>query len=277
MSHTPDIVKLAIRGNPLDTLTAEDIPGNGGGQLGYIQGNDEALCEYLDTLHAGIAGPYRVTLTNSTAPRKRGRPAKGDGEARPFSFLLRGAAGTQPAPVVNGQPAAAPVVPLQLAGESAENRVRAELLKEKADALEKELDELYAELDEAGEDLEAAEEQLSAAPAPAPVPLKWYETEAFGQWVMKVGEPLGHALAKKLLGGGGIVAPAAAQPVSAAAADAVARAGDELTEAERRLIVANRNARKMHGDAAVDAELAPLVNTYADIDPATISPQGGQA
>lgn len=254
----------------MDTLLAEDA--NTKEAIGYKQGTDEELCEYLDLLHANYAVPYRVTLTNSaTAKRGKGRPTDEE-RARPlrFVFVLRGGAGAAPAAPVNAAPAA-PVVPLELAGQSAENRVRAELLKEKAEALEKELDALYDELDEQGEELEAAEEQLNAAPVPVSVPLKWWEREEFGKLVLELGKPLGHALTRKLLGGG------EAAPVSPGAVAAVAAAGDDLTEAEKRLIAATRNARKMHGDAVVDGEIAPLVNTYADMDPATISAQGGEA
>lgn len=268
MNAQPFIVKETIRTAPVDTLLAEDA--NTKEAIGYKQGTAEELCEYLDLLHANYAVPYRVTLSSSaTAKRGPGRP-KDERRAQPvrFVFVLRGGAGAAPAAPVNAAPAA-PVVPLELAGQSAENRVRAELLKEKADALEKELDELYAELDEQGEDLEAAEAQLNAAPPVVPPVLKWWEREEIGKLVLELGKPLGHALTRKLLGD----APAA--PAAAAAVAAVS--ADGLSETERRLVAAARNARKMHGDAVVDAELGPLITTYADMDPATISAQGGQA
>lgn len=226
MNAQPFIVKETIRTNPVDTLTAEDANTKEG--IGYKQGTAEELCEYLDLLHANYAVPYRVTLTSSASVRKgAGRPTNEE-RARPskFVFVLRG--GQPAAPAVNAAPVAPPPVSNDLARESGENKARAELLKEKADALEAQLSEVESELEAMGEELEEADQALNAAPPVAPVPLRWWESEAFGNLVMKIGEPLGHALARKMLAVPAPAAPVAgttpAAPVPAAASDEEARA-----------------------------------------------------
>lgn len=250
MNAQPFIVKEALRTNPLDTLTAEDANTKEG--IGYKQGTAEELCEYLDLLHANYAVPYRVTLTNSAAVRKgAGRPTN-DERARPskFVFVLRGGQAA-PAPVNAAPPVVAPVSN-DLAREAGENKARAELLKEERDRLLAELEAKEDELEELGEDVDEAEEQLNAAPPTAPPQPFWYQQEWFGNLVQKIGEPLGHAIASKLLGPAATSKPAAP----------VAPVTGEPSEDEQRAFAAIRRAFASETPENRAAYLAWLEQTY---------------
>jgi hypothetical protein len=251
MKTTAEAVKHVINAGGVDTLLALD---NGtGDKCGYVEGNASELAAYIDFLEANMLVPYRVQLSSSKVDRRRGNKSAQD---KPYVFLLLGRSGQQHQQPVNAAPVAqAQNVPLELAKEAAANGVRNEMLTAtNAELLErlKQLEDLVAERDAEDED---EEEPVNAAP-----PRSAFEDPEVVKEIIGIFRPIGEAAANWLSGG------MKRKERITTTAQAVASAGDTLTDEERRALVAMRNAKRQDPELA-NQFLGQLIENYAATEP----------
>jgi len=250
MKTTAEAVKQVINSpSGVDTLVAEDM--GSGEKVGYRVGTPAELCEQIDFLEANMLVPYRVKLSKSTADRKRGnKPA----EDRPFVFILLGRSGGHQTPL-NAAPVApaqaAQPVPIELAKEAAANGVRNELQAEQIAQLKTEVAELKALL---AEDEEEEEEPLPE-PIQAAPPSAWNNPEVVKE-LIAVFKPIGQAAG--MFVANGFKSPK--QPIHTTP-EQVAQASQSMSERERRILIAVRNAEAQGPE--MQEIIEGLLNTYA--------------
>lgn len=251
MNVTPEYVKTTIGQNAVDCMSAEDC--NTGDKLGYFTGGPEVLQAAVDTLQESLSVPYRVRLWSSQVDKKRG--AKPVNE-KPFVFVLRGTAGhpAQPAPSnpsVNAAPAAN--VPLELAERAAKSTAEADFYKRELDAMRQRIEDMESTIAE----LEDEADTLSAA-QPAPVVLKWYETESGGQMIRDLVKPISEAAAAWMRPK--IPAPSPNQRLQAAPEETA------IKPEEQRLVVAYRNFAAANPEmaTALTADLLKFAPGYQE-------------
>lgn len=249
MKTTAEAVKHVINAGGVDTLLALD---NGtGDKCGYVQGNAAELAAYVDFLESNMLVPYRVQLSSSTMDRRKGNKTAAD---KPYVFLLLGRSGQmQPQPVNAAAPAPSP--PIELAKEAAANGVRNELLTAENAKLEERIKALEELLGEEDEEEEEKEEPVNAAPRRSA-----FEDPEVVKEIVGIFKPIGEAAARLLSGGFKRSAPVTTTP------QAVASAGDSITDEERRALVAMRNAKQRDPELA-QQYIDSLIQNYAATEP----------
>lgn len=256
MKATSDAVKEVIRAQGLDTLTAEDM--GTGDKVGFCEGSAADLCAHVDFLMGALLLPFRVRLSKGTVDRKRGARTAAE---KPFVFVLEP---QRPQPVNEARPAQpAQAVPLDFARDAGAASARAQYLDEQVKRLQAELDAMRAATDEDPDEDEDEDEGDTVNAAPRP----WWESEAFGKWVVETMTPIGRAL------GNGLAmkfAPPPMKPTNGAAPAAPpspteSGALPEADEDERRILAALRNWRKADPETSAHY-LRTLTDNFAATD-----------
>jgi hypothetical protein len=262
MRATADHVKAQIRTGHVDTLVAEDV--STGEKVGYYAGSADALCAGVDELEASMLVPYRVKAFQAAQAAKRGVKSAPNA---PFVWILSGLSGSKPASggIAPIQPTNAPApsaVPLELARDAAKHEAHNTYLQQRIDELARRCETLEAALEDAEDEIEEADEVMQAAPPPPP--LKWYERDEFGAALKPLIEPLGKALAAKIMG-----PTAPAQPMQAAPPTGAAPSAEQA-----RILAAVENWRKADPEQAAQY-ISMLVDNFAA--PPDQPPTNGQA